>query len=118
MLVISRKNTGEGREAKAKLTRAGLPRKKPGPKPRSIAQIQAAATPDPVTICTQAYDSAPDPDTAAAAYRKAMPRIDHVGIAGWAELVAQGMARRVFTGKEASTMLYAAQVAASSRNRR
>lgn len=100
------------------LRKDGLPRRKPGPKPRTIARLQAAdAASNALDACIHAHDAQPDPRAAATAYRKAMPPIHAVGIAGWAELVAQGMARRVFTGKEASTMLYAAQVAHSGQSK-
>jgi hypothetical protein len=96
----------------------GQPRRKPGPKPRTVARIEAAdAAADALAKCIQAHDAAPSPQEASRAYRKAMPPLHAVGISGWAELVAQGMARQVFSGKEASTMLYAAQIAHSGRNR-
>jgi hypothetical protein len=95
----------------AKLTRSGIPRKKPGPKPKTIASIQAG-THDALGICLQAYDAhADDPKQAAEAYRRAMPPMHAVSVQDWASIVAQGMARRALTGQEASTMLYAAQVA-------
>jgi hypothetical protein len=98
-------------ENMAKLTRSGLPRRKPGPKPKTLPSLHAAVT-DPLAICLQAYDSAPDPKSAAEAFRRSMPAMEHVSTAQWAGIVAQGMARRALSGREATTMLYAAQVAA------
>ena len=107
-------------ERKAKLNKDGSPRKKPGPKPRKrtraqLATLQASAEPSALDKCTAAYDAAPDPAAAAAAFRKAMPPMHTVPLTDWASLVAQAMARRALTGREASTMLYAAQVAATGR---
>ena len=96
----------------AKLTRSGLPRRKPGPKPRTVATIQASTGHDALAGCIQAYDAAGDDDKAAArAFRRAMPPMHAVSVAQWASIVAQGMTRQVLGGKEASTMLYAAQLA-------
>ena len=94
-----------------KLRRDGSPRRKPGPKPKTI-EIQAAAhTHDALGVCLQAYDAAGDDQAAARAFRRAMPPMHAVTVQEWAGIVAQGMARKVLSGKEASVMLYAAQVA-------
>jgi hypothetical protein len=98
----------------AKLTRSGLPRRKPGPKPKTLTSLHAT-TADPLSICLQAFDSAPDPKSAADAFRRAIPPMENVSTAQWAGIVAQGMARRALSGREATTMLYAAQVAARGR---
>jgi hypothetical protein len=66
-------------------------------------------------ICAAAYDAQSDPTAAAAAFRRALPPMHTVPLPEWASIVAQGMARKALTGKEASTMLYAAQVAAQAR---
>jgi hypothetical protein len=51
---------------------------------------------------------------AAAAYRLAMPAlVDRAGIQDSIACTAQGLVLRVFTGQEASSLLYAAQVAIS-----
>jgi hypothetical protein len=91
-----------------RLRKDGQQRRKPGPKPKGVT-IQAVL--DPVTVCLQAYAEAPDQRSAAAAFRSKIPSIHACGVADWAELVAQGLARQVFSGKEASTLLYAAQIA-------
>lgn len=99
------------REQKAKLTLSGQPRKKPGPKPRLRVLHGATTGSDPLTVCISAADAAPDTTSAADAYRRAMPAMSSISLGTWATLVAQGVARRAFTGKEGSTMLWAAQVA-------
>ena len=113
MPLISRKKRTQGREEPAKLTRSGLPRRKPGPKPRTI-DLTGSTTGQPTTLdrLYAAYDATPgDAAAKAAAWRAAMPPMTQVSIGEWASIVAHGVARRVLTGKEASTMLYAAQVA-------
>ena len=94
-----------------KLNKNGEPRKKPGPKPKSGTLASVTAGADALAVCIQAYEAAPDEKAAAAAYRRAMPPLQTVTVSQWAGIVAQGMARKAFTGKEASTMLYAAQIA-------
>ena len=119
MLLIGRKNAGQETKMPAKLTRSGLPRRKPGPKPKNHVDLQAAAQPGALDRCYAAYESAiaagQAPEAGAEAFRRAMPPMSSVPVAEWASIVAHGIARRALTGKEATQLLYAAQVAHSGK---
>ena len=81
--------------------------------PRTRAAIrQTAARSDGIALqaCTAALDRHTRPKDAAQAFRNAMPPMQAVSVSGLAQIAATGMARRALTGKEASTLLYAAQV--------
>jgi hypothetical protein len=97
------------------LKKDGTPRRRPGRKPRAPIDLEATAQPSALDRCYAAADAAADPGAAAEAFRRAMPPMGTVTLKEWASIVAHGVARRALTGKEASTMLYAAQVSNSGR---
>ena len=112
MTLIRRQNAKSPREQRAKLNKDGSPRRRPGPRPRTVA-IQASTAVDSLQACIAAFDAEPTAAAAAAAYKRAMPPLQTVPVSQWATIVATGMQRGALSGKEASTMLYAAQVAHS-----